>query len=80
MKNPFLAVIHFFGHKADYSETDLFLFPQLGVSTVCKILCEAVFIYVAKGVCMCGLHTHSDACMGTATRSAHALLREQMRE
>lgn len=39
-----------------------------------------LFIYVAKGVCMCGLHTHMDVGMGTATRSARALHKEQVRE
>lgn len=37
-------------------------------------------MYVAKGVCVCGLHTHMDASMGTATRSARALHRDQVRE
>ena len=58
-------------------ETNYSLFPQLGVSTVCKRLSEAVFSHECGGVCMCDLHTHAAACMGMATRSACAPLRKR---
>lgn len=40
----------------------------------CVRLC--VSMSVAKGVCICGLHTHTVAGMGIATRSARAPLRD----
>lgn len=39
-----------------------------------------LFMYVAKGVCMCGLHTHIAVGMGMATGSARAPHRRQVRE
>lgn len=78
MKNPSLAVIHMFGQMPDHLETDLFPFSAARCQYCLQKTVRGCVLFM--GVCMCRLHTHTDAGMGKATRSAHAPHREQVKE